>query len=52
MKESVAYKIAQCAVLNDSTMTDDGKLAVLRILMDREDLALFREKEEAQENAK
>ena len=52
MKESVAYKFAQCSVLNDNTMTDDEKLVVLRILMDRENMALFREKEEVQENAK
>ena len=45
MKESVAYKFAQCSVLNDSTMTDDEKLAVLRVLIEREDLALFVEKE-------
>lgn len=45
MKESVAYKIAQCSVLNDNTLKDHEKLAVLRILMDRENLALFAEKE-------
>ena len=45
MRESVAYKFAQCAVLNDNTMTDDEKLAVLRVLIEREDLALFTEKE-------
>jgi hypothetical protein len=51
MKESVAYKIAQCSVLNDHTLKDHEKLTVLRVLMEREDLALFVEKEEAKENA-
>lgn len=44
MKESVAYKFAQCAVLNDNIMTDDEKLAVLRVLIEREDLAIYKEK--------
>ncbi len=52
MKESVAYKFAQCSVLHDTRLNDYDKLAILKILMDREDMALFREKEEAQENAK
>ena len=45
MKESIAYKFAQSSVLNDNNLTDDEKLAVLRVLMDREELAIFKERE-------
>lgn len=45
MKESDAYKLAQSSVLHDQRLTDSYKLRILRILMDREELAEFKERE-------
>lgn len=50
MKKSDIYKIAQACVVQ-STIETHKKLMVLRELMEKEDLALFVEKQEALENA-
>lgn len=51
MKESVAYNLAQCSVLDDKTLTATEKLIILRILMKAEDLALFTEEQDRKEGA-
>lgn len=45
MKESIALHMAQIAVVNSLAIKAEDKLEVLKVLMDREGLALFREKE-------
>jgi len=50
MKESVAFVLAQNAVLAYDGLGSYEKLKVLRALMDREDVALFKEKQEEKEN--
>lgn len=49
MKKSMAYKTAQFAVLRYDGLCDSSKLEVLRVLMEREDMALFSEKHEVEE---
>lgn len=52
MKESIAMKLAQRAVLNDSGLLPNEKLSVLEVLMNREIVAQVMEKyEEEQEKA-
>lgn len=51
MKKSEIYKIAQQAVINSTFVGVDMKLEILRELMDKEDVALFCEKQEAKEKA-
>jgi hypothetical protein len=51
MKKSLAYKLAQFAVLRDKDLHDTEKLQVLRVLIDAEDLARFTEQEEEKRNA-
>lgn len=46
MNKSTAYKVAQIAVLKNDAICPVDKLAVLRVLMDDEGLALFCEKQE------
>ena len=48
MKRSAIYKLAQIAVLDSNRLAPDVKLAVLRELMDKEDVAAFCEKEEGE----
>lgn len=51
MKESIAIKLAQRSVLNDGNLAEREKLEVLRVLMDREKIALIMEQyEEEQAN--
>ena len=48
-KESWIYRMAQLAVLESSSLTEFNKLEILRELMAKEDLALFVEKQEEEE---
>lgn len=48
-KTSALYKMAQIAVLESNSLTEYTKLEILRELMDKEDVALFVEKREAEE---
>ena len=49
MKESYAMRLAQYAVLKYSGLEEHEKLEVLRVLFDREETALLREKFEAEQ---
>ena len=49
MKRSEIYKVAQQAVVNATFLGIDKKLEVLRELMNKEDVALFCEKQEVME---
>ena len=49
MLESMAYRLAQGSVLHDGNLPEHEKLAVLRVLFEREDLALFVEREKIEE---
>lgn len=46
MNKSTAYKVAQIAVLKNDVICVEDKLAILRVLMESEDLALYCEKQE------
>lgn len=46
MNKSTAYKVAQISVLNNEFVCSEDKLAVLRVLMESEDLAIYCEKQE------
>ena len=46
MKKSELYHLAQIAVVTSSCITPENKLKVLRVLMEGEDLELFREKKD------
>ena len=43
MKKSEAYHLAQIAVVNSPSITPEGKIEVLRVLIDSEELALYSE---------
>lgn len=49
MKKSRLYYLAQTAVVRANNITDERKLEILRELMDKEDLEIFREQKEAGE---
>lgn len=49
MKKSLIYKLAQVAVMNHDGLTDLNKLEIMRELIAQEDLALFVEKQEEEE---
>ena len=49
MKKSVIYELAQIAVVENENFDSEIKLEVLRELMQKEDLAIFVEKQEAKE---
>lgn len=49
MKESTAYKLAQLAVIKTDVIPTIDKLDVLRLLMDKEDVAKFVEQKEEEE---
>lgn len=49
MKESAIFKLAQMAVLDYPRLNYDQKLEILRVLMSREDLADYSEKQESKE---
>ena len=48
-KESWIYKMAQLAVLESNSLTDYNKLEILRVLIEKEDLALLVEEQEEKE---
>ena len=48
-KTSWIYRMAQLAVLESSSLTEFNKLEILRELMQKEDVALFVEKQEEEE---
>ncbi len=45
MKKSTAYHLAQIAVIQSITIATEDKLAIVRILMDDENLEAFVEKQ-------
>lgn len=47
-KRSELYKKAQYAVADSFAMPHDEKIAILRLLIEQEDIALFCEKQEAE----
>jgi ABC-type uncharacterized transport system ATPase subunit len=46
MKKSECFKMAQEAVIKNQSISTEDKLEILRVLMEKEDLALFTEKED------
>lgn len=52
MKKSECYHIAQIAVVNSAAISPEGKLQVLKVLMDAESLALFCESKEEEKDEK
>lgn len=48
MKKSEAYHLAQIAVVATPAISVESKIEVLRVLLENEDLALFCEKREAE----
>ena len=48
MKKSLIFRLAQIAVLNSATLGNNEKLEILGELMDRERVALYTEKQEAE----
>ena len=52
MKKSEMYKIAMMAVVSSIAISPDVKVEVVRELMEREDLELYREKKEEEEAEK
>ena len=51
MKKSELYHLAQVAVLQSSCISPEGKLPVLRLLFENEDVALYTEKRDEEKNA-
>lgn len=49
MKKSEIYRLAQYAVINSPSMQAETKAEILRELMDKEDVALFVERQEEKE---
>ena len=49
MKESNAYHMAAIAVMKSHDIAEQDKLDVLRVLLEKEDLALYIEKQKEQE---
>lgn len=47
MKPSTALRMAQYAVMEAKSITREEKLEIIKILLDKEDLALYREEAEA-----
>ena len=48
-EKSALYKMSQIAVLESNSLTEYTKLEILRELMEQEDVALFVEKREEEE---
>ena len=46
MKKSIAYNLAQIAVMGCQNIAPENKLEILRVLMDDENLAMFVEQQE------
>ena len=51
MEKSKAYYLAQIAVVASPTITPESKLKILRVLMDAEELELYREEQEMERAA-
>lgn len=51
MKKSTAYRLAQIAVIENPDLASLGKLEILRVLMEDEDLAEYVEEQAEKENA-
>ena len=49
MRESDAYKILQEIVVNTPVLRAEDKINIMRLLFEQEDLALYREEHEKQE---
>ena len=49
MKKSMAYHLAQIAVMASPGIAPENKLEILRVLISDEDVALFCEEKEAEE---
>lgn len=52
MKKSYIYRLAEISVLNDHHLPVADKLEILRELFDQEDLELFREDKEGNNDGK
>lgn len=52
MKASTALRLAQFAVMEAQSITNEEKLEVLKVLMDKEDLAQYMERTEEEIEAK
>ena len=52
MKKSECFRLAQLAVLKDSSLCDSVKLEVIRELQDKEGTALYVERTEAEKSLK
>ena len=50
MKESELLKKAQVAVVESRNLTNYEKVDILRLLLQKEELALFKEEREGEEN--
>ena len=51
MKKSIAYNLAQIAVMMSPNIAPENRLEILRILMDDESLAILVEKQEEAKKA-
>lgn len=51
MKKSELYYMAQIATINAACIAPERKLAILRVLIENEDLSLFCERQEEKKNA-
>ena len=51
MKKSIAYNLAQIAVMMSPNIAPENRLEILRILMEDESLALYVEKREEEKTA-
>ena len=49
MKKSEAYKLAQIAVINTPTIAPESKIAILKFLINDEEIAAYREEMESEE---
>lgn len=49
IKKSEAYKLAQIAVINTPTIAPESKIAILKFLINDEELAAYREEMESEE---
>ena len=49
MKKSEIYRLAQCCIVSSISLSAEQKLEILRELMGKEDVALFVEKREEEE---
>lgn len=49
MKKSEIYHLAQIAVINSPSITPEGKIEVMRTLLEDESLALYIEEQKAKE---